>query len=107
MQRTRFSSFLFATFLIFMGSLFFFSPCYGMEEEDNQRPLPHMKFRLGFEFQEGSSLRPWALENNNVQKKKFFKFKDHDTQKNYGMLLLIQVILSLLQGLFLIKNKVL
>ncbi|MBY0501030.1 MAG: hypothetical protein K2P93_03400, partial [Alphaproteobacteria bacterium] len=81
MQRTHFSFLLFATLLIFIGSLFFFSPCYGMEEEDNQRPLPHMKFKLGFEFQEGSSLCPWALENNNVQKKKLFKFKDHDTQK--------------------------
>ena len=40
-----------------------------------------MKFKLGFEFQEGSGLCPWALENFNVQKKPLFLFVDENPSK--------------------------
>lgn len=35
-----------------------------------------MKFKVGFEFQEGSSLCPWALNQQSIQKKPLFYFKD-------------------------------
>ena len=40
-----------------------------------------MKFKLGFEFQESSSLYPWALNNNSVQKKSIFSFHLNERAK--------------------------
>ncbi len=37
-----------------------------------------MKFKLGFDFQEGSGLCPWALENYNLQKKPLFFFEERN-----------------------------
>lgn len=70
-------------FFSFMCCFALLVPCYGMEEiEDvSSRALPKMKFKLGFEFQEGSSLCPWALENNKIQKKALFVFKNREESK--------------------------
>lgn len=48
-----------------------------------ERPFPknEMKFKIGFEFQEGSSLCPWAEKNYNIQKKPLIEFKDKQDGK--------------------------
>jgi len=42
----------------------------------------HMKFKVGFEFQEVNGLCPWALHNNNIQKKPLFFLKDKETKRH-------------------------
>jgi hypothetical protein len=81
---------VFCFYTTFFRNLFFsfmccfaLLPCYGMEETEDvsSRAFPKMKFKLGFEFQEGSSLCPWALENNKIQKKALFVFKNKEESK--------------------------
>lgn len=64
-------------FLSFVLLFFISFPCLSMDTEDiNTRDLPKMKFKLGFEFQEGSGLCPWALNDCRIQKKPLFEFKE-------------------------------
>ena len=85
-------------FILSFSSILFFSLCssYAMKEieeidlsiknpfitiEKSQVPLEtsssqKMPFKLGFEFQEASGLCPWAINENNVQKKPLIFFKN-------------------------------
>ena len=51
------------------------------ERAGTQQVLPKMKFKLGFEFQEGSGLCPWALNNFHVQKKELFSLNDETNKR--------------------------
>ncbi len=54
-----------------------FSLVEGMEQISLSSPsLFTMPFKLGFEFQVGSSICYWALNNNNIQKKPIFLVND-------------------------------
>lgn len=60
------------------------------EEDDSAETLasPPMRFKVGFELQEGSSLCPWALENFHVQKKELFSLSaEEKTQKLWHVVL--------------------
>lgn len=59
--------------LYFLCCFFTILPCFGMEKEETSKSVSSkMKFKLGFEFQEGSGLCPWALDDFRVQKKPLF-----------------------------------
>ena len=78
MKNSLLNTFFVVVFFLSFGVTFFsLSPCYSMEaSERDQKATPPMKFKLGFEFQEGSGLCPWALNQQNIQKKALFYFKD-------------------------------
>jgi hypothetical protein len=42
-----------------------------VHEEDLSTTTPFMPFKIGFEFQEINGLCPWALDDNNIQKKTY------------------------------------
>ena len=52
-----------------------------MESQEWDEYSSSMKCKLGFEFQEGSGLCPWALENFNVQKKPLFYLIERESSK--------------------------
>lgn len=55
------------------------------KEEETQILSNHnngMKFKLGFEFQENQGLCPWALSNNNIQKKQIFGLREKAHKRN-------------------------
>lgn len=77
-----YSMFLRNLFLSLICCFVFISSCFGMNSEDtSESSYPRMTFKLGFEFQEGSGLCPWALENYNIQKKPFFFFEEGESSK--------------------------
>jgi hypothetical protein len=69
--------------LIFTFCFFSFSLCQAMDVEEIEiQSSPLLKFKLGFEFQEGSGLCPWALKSTNIQKKELFSFKTEEENEN-------------------------
>lgn len=71
-------------FLSLICCFVFVSSCFSMEsQERSESPSSRqrMKFKLGFEFQEGSGLCPWALDNFNIQKKPLFWFVETESSK--------------------------
>ncbi len=77
MKNSLLNTFFVVVLCLSLGGAFLsLSPCYSMEaSEIDQKAVPPMKFKLGFEFQEGSGLCPWALNQQNIQKKALFYFK--------------------------------
>lgn len=94
-MKFNYLSHFYRSLLIFFVHFFMtLSPCYSMENEDflNQRSIPQMPFKLGFEFQEGSALCPWALKDNRIQKKPLFSLNikgtaaySEDEIKNFSL----------------------
>ncbi|MGV8964333.1 MAG: hypothetical protein ACOH2V_13270 [Candidatus Saccharimonadaceae bacterium] len=72
---------VYKVFLFFFFSfIVVFHPTYAAEPKESIR-LDKLHFKLGFEFQESSSLCPWAWPNNNIQKKALFEVNGPDQKR--------------------------
>ena len=71
---------IFSYFIIFAHAL----PAEFKDEQIEQTQKVHsLRFKLGFEFQEISSLCPWAWPNNNIQKQVLFEFVGPNSKRQW------------------------